>query len=144
LVYRLSDIVYRGDGDCEVYYEMDVRFPVGSETSAEKIRTVVCPDVIVVCDRNQVDEFCCVGAPDLVIEIQSPSTSHRDLHYKYELYEREGVREYWVVYPLDRCIRVFTLSADGKYGDGVLYESGVVPVGIFGGAGIELSDIFKQ
>jgi Uma2 family endonuclease len=100
--------------------------------------------VIVVCDESKLlDDRCCVGAPDLVIEIASPSTSHYDLHWKYELYEREGVREYWVVEPMEHWIRVFTRGVDGKYGDGVLYESGVVPVSIFGGAGIELRDIFK-
>jgi Uma2 family endonuclease len=145
LVVRTSLLMERIDGCCELFYDMDVCFPEGDELSADRIRTVVCPDVIVVCDASKVSEYCCVGAPDLVIEILSPSTSHRDQHYKYELYERHGVREYWVVDPVGEWIRVFTLGVDGRYGDGVLYERGSsVPVGIFGGALIEFSAIFKQ
>jgi Uma2 family endonuclease len=137
-------IAVRGCG-CEVYYDMDVLFTEDGSRDPGKAKTVLCPDVIVVCDPSKIDDAAgCWGAPDLVIEIQSPSTAHRDLHYKYELYEREGVREYWVVHPLDRSVLVFTPGEDGLYGDGVLYESGVIPVGIFGGAGIELSDIFEQ
>jgi hypothetical protein len=52
------------------------------------------------------------------------------------------VREYWVVDPFERWVYVFTPGIDGLYGDGILYESGSVPVGIFGGELIALCDIF--
>jgi Uma2 family endonuclease len=124
---------------------MDVRLPENGETADDKITTVVCPDIIVVCDESKLsDDRCCTGAPDLVVEIASPSTSHYDMHRKYELYERHGVLEYWIVEPVEHWIRVFTRGVDGKYGDGVLYEAGTVPVGILGGELIELSDIFKR
>jgi Uma2 family endonuclease len=64
------------------------------------------------------------------------------MNKKYHLYERHGVREYWVVYPLDKELCVFTLGEDGKYGQGVEYERGAVPIGIFGGVSIELGSIF--
>jgi Uma2 family endonuclease len=117
---------------------------VNGETEDNKIYTVVQPDISVICDLSKLKGSGCVGAPDLVVEIQSPSTSYDDLHRKYDLYERHGVREYWVVYLPDHLLRVFTLGADGKYGEGVEYNSGVVPIGIFGGIGIELGSIFTS
>jgi Uma2 family endonuclease len=79
----------------------------------------------------------------MVIEIQSPRTMDYDMTVKYDLYERHGVREYWIVQPLDHWVKVFVLGVDGKYAPGVVYESGAVPVSIFGGALIELSSIFE-
>jgi Uma2 family endonuclease len=61
---------------------------------------------------------------------------------KLHLYERHGVREYWVLEPTYNVVHVFTPGVDGLYGDGILYESGSVPVSIFGGELISLSDIF--
>jgi Uma2 family endonuclease len=90
---------------------------VNGETEDGKIYTVVQPDVVVLCDLSKLSGTGCIGAPDLVIEIHSPSTSYYDMNKKYHLYERHGVREYWVVYPLDQVISVFTLGADGKYGE---------------------------
>ncbi|MCI5133225.1 MAG: Uma2 family endonuclease, partial [Candidatus Electrothrix sp. EH2] len=64
--------------DCEVYYApFDVRLPAGEETE-EEVTTVVQPDLVVVCDPDKLDEKGCLGAPDLVIEIISPSTASMD------------------------------------------------------------------
>jgi Uma2 family endonuclease len=140
---KLYGLIKRHRGFCEVYLGFDVRLPEGNSTEDNKITTVVCPDIIVVCDVSKLsDDRCCTGAPDLVIEIQSPSTSHYDMDTKLHLYERHGVREYWVVDPIKRWVRVFTPGVDGLYGTGVLYASGFVPVSIFGGELISISDIF--
>ena len=77
--------------------------------------TVVQPDLIVVCDRAKLIERGCVGAPDLVIEIGSPSTMSKDLSVKPDLYERARIGEYWFVVPADRTILVFVLGDDGTY-----------------------------
>jgi Uma2 family endonuclease len=146
-IYRcLCDIVESGGGACAVYYELDVMFTEDGIRDPGSVKTVLCPDVIVVCDPSKIDNATgCWGAPDLVIEIQSPNTAHYDMHRKYEIYEHYGVREYWVVQPTEHWVLVFTLGESGVYGDGVLYERGAaVPVGIFGGALIEASAIFKQ
>jgi Uma2 family endonuclease len=143
LIIELGLLIRRHSGHCKVFSApFDVRLPVNGETEDGKIYTVVQPDVIVLCDLSKLKGTGCIGAPDLVIEIHSPSTSYYDMNKKYHLYERHGVREYWVVYPLDHVISVFTLGSDGKYGEGVEYNSGAVPIGIFGGIGIELGTIF--
>ena len=92
----------------------DVRLPRDDEADSA-IDTVVQPDLVVVCDRSKLDERGCRGAPDWVIEILSPSTAGHDLIIKRRLYERVGVREYWLVHPTDRTLTVHWL-VDGRYG----------------------------
>jgi Uma2 family endonuclease len=93
--------------ECQVYgAPFDVRLP-HSKQQDDDIDTVVQPDIVVVCDRKKLDDKGCKGAPDLVVEILSPSTSSKDLHEKFLLYERVGVKEYWIVHPLDRTVMVF-------------------------------------
>ncbi|MDR0724703.1 MAG: Uma2 family endonuclease [Prevotellaceae bacterium] len=93
------------------------------------------------CDLSKLDERGCLGAPDFIAEIQSPSTARYDLIEKFNLYEAVGVREYWVVF-LDEAVQVFLLQPDGKYDNGTLYETGKIPVTIFDGIEIDLNDIF--
>lgn len=72
------------------------------------------PDMMVVCDRSKIRTKGVYGAPDLVVEVLSPSTIRRDRVYKKNAYERNGVREYWIVNPLDKSVEVFRLE-DGRY-----------------------------
>ncbi len=133
-------------GKCKIYHApFDVRFPKRGETADGKIYTVVQPDICVVCDRTKIDEAGCIGAPDLIVEVQSPSTAKRDLQEKFQLYEESGVREYWVVYPRVKGLTVFLLQDDGKYDDGTTYEfTGKVPVSIFKGLEIDLEELFEE
>ena len=68
--------------------------------------TVVEPDIVVICDPSKIDERGCNGAPDLIIEILSPSTKRKDKYLKRDLYQKAGVREYWIVSPDDYEIEV--------------------------------------
>jgi Uma2 family endonuclease len=95
-----------------------------------------------VCDLSKIDDRGCLGAPDMVIEILSFSTAKYDTTIKFKLYEDAGVREYWIVYPLEKGIEVFVLQPDGKYDSGTRYETGKVPVHIFNDIEIDLIDIF--
>ncbi len=92
----------------------DVRLPRANETD-EDIDTVVQPDLSVICDSNKIDDKGCRGAPDWVIEILSPSTAGHDQVIKRRLYERAGVREYWLLHPTDQVLTVYRLI-DGSYG----------------------------
>lgn len=96
---------------CKLYVApFDVRFL--DETG--KIKTVVQPDLCVICDPNKLDEKGCIGAPDLVVEILSPGNSKKEMKNKYELYQEQGVKEYWIVEPQSRNIFIFVLE-NGKY-----------------------------
>lgn len=99
---------------------LDVRLPKNNEAD-EQIDTVVQPDVMVVCDPNKLDRRGIRGAPDWVVEVLSPSTASHDQIKKRRIYERHGVREYWLVHPVDRVLTVYRLS-NGVYGSPELYE----------------------
>ena len=68
------------------------------------------PDLAVVCDRKKLRPNGVYGAPDLVIEILSPSTAANDRGAKKDTYERVGVKEYWLVNPTDKSIEVYHLA----------------------------------
>ena len=99
------------DHQCELYVApFDVRFP----DSNGKIKTVVQPDLCVICDPNKLDEKGCIGAPDLIVEILSPGNSKREMKDKYELYQEQGVSEYWIVRPEEQHIQIYVLE-NGRY-----------------------------
>ena len=107
---------------CEAYEApFDVLLPAGDEPDDE-VDTVVQPDLVVICDKSKLTVAGARGAPDLVVEILSPSTQKKDLNEKFRLYERQGVREYWVVDPGNRSIQVWHLGEDGRYDDGELRD----------------------
>lgn len=93
----------------------DVRLARAENAGDQNIDTVVQPDISVICDRNKLDERGCKGAPDWIIEVLSPATASHDQIVKHALYERVGVREYWLVHPTDRIVTVYAL-VDGAYG----------------------------
>lgn len=101
---------------CEAYVApFGVRLPKNDEAD-ERVDTVVEPDIVVVCDKSKLDRKGCRGAPDWVVEVLSPSTGVHDMNTKRNLYERHGIREYWIIHPDERWVMVYTLSAQGTYG----------------------------
>jgi len=108
---------------------VDVRLPKHNEAD-ENIDTVVQPDVLVVCDSSKLDRRGVRGAPDWVVEVLSPATAGHDQIKKRNLYERHGVKEYWLVHPIDRVLTVYRLE-NGEYGKPELYElNGETQVGV--------------
>ena len=144
IFYHLSFFLKKNKYKCRVFHApFDVRFPKQGETCNDKIDTVVQPDICVICDLSKIDQRGCCGAPDMIVEITSPSTHKKDVTLKFDLYEKSGVKEYWIVYPNDKAINVFLLQDDGKYNDGVIYEFETkVPVHIFNDYEIDLNEIF--
>ena len=148
---RISGELYRQisnyllDKDCQVFAApFDVRLPEGEERD-EEILTIVQPDILVVCDKSKLDQRGLKGAPDMVIEIVSPSTAGRDRGLKRDLYERNGVREYWLVDYSNKTIEVYLLNKGNSYGKPVVYSAEEkVPVNIFEGLEIELSLVFRD
>lgn len=74
----------------------------------------VIPDAMVVCNQTMIQLDGIHGVPDLIVEVLSPSTSKTDRGYKKDLYEKAGVKEYWIVDPVSCSIEAYLLS-DGKY-----------------------------
>lgn len=75
-------------------------------------RTMVQPDVVVVCDRSKVIKRCVYGAPDLCIEILSPSTRKKDMVIKLNKYMNAGVKEYWLIDPDKKTVVVYDFAHD--------------------------------
>jgi Uma2 family endonuclease len=94
---------------------VDVRLPKSNEADAF-IDTLVQPDVLIVCDASKVSERGIRGAPDWILEVVIPGNAAHDIITKRRLYEQAGVREYWLVHPIDRVPTVHTLAGDGLYG----------------------------
>ena len=92
-----------------------MRLPVKNRKKDNEITTVVQPDLGIVCDTSKIDERGCCGAPDLVIEILSPGNSQKEVQFKYELYEEAGVKEYWIINPVEENIVVHILNNNGKF-----------------------------
>ncbi len=99
---------------CKVYLApFDVRL-VKKKTKDDKVVTVVQPDISIISDEDKLDDRGCNGAPDLVVEILSPGNSKKEMGIKYDLYEQNGVKEYWLVNPADKTLFLYTLQ-NGKY-----------------------------
>lgn len=128
---------------CEVYSaSFDVRILTNGE-SDENATNVVQPDISVICDSSKLDDKGCMGSPDIIIEIVSPSTLKKDIKDKFYLYEKALVKEYWIVYPEGKTIVVYTISDNGKYGRPEIYsEEDTIKVGIFKSLEIILKDVF--
>jgi len=130
---------------CEVYSApFDVRLNINHE-SDDDITNIVQPDISVICDSSKLDDKGCNGSPDFIIEIVSPSTLKKDLKEKFYLYERAGVKEYWIVYPDEKTIVSYTLNENNKFGRPEVYsEEDNIKVGIFESLEINLNDIFSN
>lgn len=101
---------------CELFISpFDVRlYDTKKSDHTNEIYTVVQPDLCIVCDKAKIDEYGCLGAPDLVVEILSPGNSKKEMRIKFDLYEEAGVREYWIVDPAHQTIQLFVLT-DNKF-----------------------------
>ena len=99
---------------------LDVRLPK-STGEDDQVDTVVQPDVLIVSDLKKVDARGICGAPDWVAEVLSPSTASHNRTVKLSAYERAGVREVWLIDPVDRTLTIYQLEA-GFYGRATILE----------------------
>ena len=123
----VRDHIRRNEGVC-----VPLCSPVDVQLNRDE-KTMLQPDVVIVCDREKFRRGIIYGAPDLIVEVLSKSTKHRDLVIKLNKYYTAGVREYWIVDPFEKTILVYLFSEDAsleyrKYG-----REDSVPVGIFDG-----------
>ena len=124
---------------CKVFTALDVRLNANTFDDI-----VVQPDILVVCDRSKIDDKSIIGTPDLVIEILSPSNRENDTKRKPVLYQRVGVREYWIVDPFMNVVYVYILNGE-KFNRSIIYrEDDIVPVHVLEGCQINLSEVFAE
>ena len=128
------------DKPCEVY---SAPFDVRLNALGDDDDDVFQPDILVVCDEAKLDEKGCNGAPDMAIEILSPSSSHRDKTLKFNKYRHVGVREYWIVDPADKTATVFILE-NGHYIAKSYGNAETIPVHVLEGCEINLLKVFPE
>jgi len=129
---------------CKAYASpFGVRLPLENELD-EYIKDAVLPDIVIVCDEKKLDDAGCRGAPDLIVEILSPSTSKRDMEDKRDLYERAGVKEYWIIDPYHNTVQVYILRENKTYGKSKVYaQNDKIKVSIFPDLEIAMETIFN-
>lgn len=131
---------------CEVYSApFSVRLFEQDGDRPEDVDTVVEPDISVVCDQSKLDKYGCKGAPDLIVEILSPSSLRHDRLVKLNLYQRAGVREYWIVDPENRSVMVFLPDSNHSFRLCEDYgRKDVAKVNVLDGCFIELNKVFSE
>ena len=131
--FVLKSYIKKSKGKCRVYdLPVDVQLDCDNKTMVE-------PDIQIVCDRSKFTERAVFGAPDFVVEVLSPSTRKKDMTLKLHKYVNAGVREYWIVDPDKEMIIVYEMKQEEgmESGEDMIaqfynFES-QVPVGIFNG-----------
>ena len=105
--------------------------------------TLVMPDVVVICDPKKLTDAGSDGAPDLIIEVLSPSTTRHDKYTKFMLYLRAGVPEYWIVDPDNNAVTVYRLAENG-YVATVFTDADKATMNALPGFEIDLAEVFAE
>ena len=131
---------------CNLYYApFDVRLKnIEKSTEDNHVLTVVQPDLCVVCDLSKLDDRGCMGAPDLIIEILSPGNSKKEMGIKFNLYEENKVKEYWIVEPAENCIYVYTLQNNKYIGLKPCIEGELITSPLFPDLKFEIEKVFEE
>lgn len=139
LYYCIKDYIKKKKDPCKVYLApFDVRLD-------QDDKTIVQPDLSVVCRLELLDEHGMSGAPDFIIEILSPSTRKKDQFLKSAKYAQAGVREYWMVDPKKERILVYKFQCkDSEDEIGIFGFKDKVPVGIFEDLNIDFSSFHME
>ena len=103
LFYQISAYIKSKNGSCRIVPDFDTKLDTTNDT-------IVRPDISRICDPDKLTERRCEGAPDWIIEIVSPGNPKHDYLTKLELYQRTGVREYWIVDPRKKTVTVYRLD----------------------------------
>lgn len=130
---KISDYIDRKKGTCEVFLAPFAVF------LNEDAHNYVEPDISVICDKNKIREEGCHGAPDWVIEVVSPGTARVDYGRKLFKYRSAGVREYWIVNPLNQAVNVYDFIREEGTGQ-YTFDNEIVSV-IFQELEIKIADL---
>ncbi len=132
---KIADYIEKKGGNCEVNVA-----PFAVRLNADD-RTYVEPDISVVCDPAKLDDAGCVGAPDWIIEVVSPSSFKMDYGIKLFKYYAAGVREYWIVDPDKKSVMVYDFTTDKMDGTAQYGFSDKVKAGIYEDLEIDFSEM---
>jgi Uma2 family endonuclease len=129
---------------CELFDAPFDVYLVEKGQSYKESENVVEPDLCVVCDAEKIQSFGCVGSPDLIVEIISPSTAKKDQQSKKEIYEEFGVQEYWMIFPGELTVHQYFLENGTYRMKGVFAEDQSFNAILFPELAIDLREVFKD
>ena len=131
---------------CKVYLSpIDVILSDKDSQNDDEIFTVVQPDIIITCDIKKIDNKGHRGAPDFIIEVVSPFNASNDYITKLALYQKYGVKEYWIVDPQNSIVEVYILNENGEYSKPQHYSrENKVALSIIDELEIDFSTVFKE
>jgi Uma2 family endonuclease len=136
LYFVIKSYIKKKEGQCKVYLSpFDVRLDNDNKTMLQ-------PDIMVICDKDKVDRSRCNGAPDFIAEIVSRSSGKLDYIKKLNKYLDAGVREYWIIDPEKKMVTVFEFTRDSTPKYYTFVDK--IPFGIFKELVIDFSDIEKE
>jgi Uma2 family endonuclease len=141
------EIAYAFKGhECRVFAApFDVKLVKNPQGKTDKeIYSIVQPDICVICDRTKLDKQGCLGSPDWIIEIVSESTAKTDVKDKFDIYEENGVLEYWIVRPIENSIERFFLENEKYVYKGTFVKEDVIAPILFPELLIKLEEIFEE
>lgn len=106
-IYRqIANFIIENNGECRAFIS-----PVDVQLDCDD-RTMVEPDVVILCKGDKQKRRVIYGAPDFVLEVLSPSTRRKDCTKKLAKYENAGVREYWIVDPTQKRLLVYFFESE--------------------------------
>jgi Uma2 family endonuclease len=146
-LYGLIWMYFRND-ICQIFdAPFDVRLIKNRGVPNKEIKTVVQPDICIICDRSKLDDYGCIGAPDLIVEVLSESTAKRDYNEKFNLYEENEVKEYWIANPDLKTIEIYSLE-NGVYLLHGLFDAkegaDIIAGKLFPEMNVSLKEVFKD
>ena len=130
---KIGDFIDSHKGPCQVLYDFDTRLFSDEDT-------IVRPDISVICDKDKLTERRCEGPPDWIIEVVSKSNASNDYVRKTNLYDRAGVKEYWIVDPAEKTVYVYHFGTEDFRVKHYSFRDRV-PAGIYEDFTIDFSEI---
>lgn len=131
--------------DCSAFSApIDVCLFASKESAPDTILDWVQPDILVVYDSDKIGDKNIYGAPDLIVEVLSPSTARNDRLIKFNSYEKAGVKEYWIVDPYNMTVEIYSLQGTSFEQSKILGKDDFLTVEMFAGLEIDLKNIFKE
>ncbi len=139
----------RGQKHCKLFtapFDVKLYNRTKSQLADKEVFTVVQPDLCVICNPEKLTEKGCDGAPDWIIEILSKGNAKKDMRLKYELYEKSGVTEYWLVYPYTQVVHQFVLHEKSQKYQllGMYADDEIITPHLFPELNIDLTHIFQE
>ncbi len=137
MAIAISSYIKANKGPCKAIIS-----PVAVQLDQDD-KTMVEPDLIIVCDPNKITDKCILGAPDYVMEVTSKSTRSRDFILKLSKYKNAGVREYWIIDETSQKVYVYSKLDDAEeFAINTYAFTDTIPVGIYEDLQIDMHEIF--